>query len=67
MIIDSSPASHCEWSARKTGTTRSPFKCHHPTTLPGGLTGRIFAVGAPWDELQHFGDPTMQNLANQYR
>ena len=25
-----------------------PFKLHHPTTPPGGLTGRIFAVGAPW-------------------
>ena len=21
------------------------FHCHHPTTPPGGLTGRIFAVG----------------------
>ena len=28
-----------------------PFKCHHPTTPPGGLTGRIFAVGAPWIQL----------------
>ena len=25
-----------------------PFKYHHPTTPPGGLTGRNFAVGAPW-------------------
>ena len=25
-----------------------PFDNHHPTTPPGGLTGRNFAVGAPW-------------------
>ena len=29
-------------------STHFPFKCHHPTTPPGGLTGQIFAVGALW-------------------
>ena len=28
-----------------------PFEYHHPTTPPGGLTGRNFAVGAPWISL----------------
>ena len=25
-----------------------PFDNHHPTTPPGGFTGRNFVVGAPW-------------------
>ena len=37
-----------------------PFKFYHLTTPPGGLTGRNFAVGAPWARLESLNNTNYQ-------